>query len=395
MTRSDRRPDLWLHQQAMPFWIGRAQDPQHGGFVDRLSAGGEPYVEDPKTTLVQARMLFTCAHARLNGGGSECVDGAETALAFLTDHLRDPVDGGFFRAVGRDGDPAAPGANRVKDAYDHSFVLLGLAAWLRLGASDAAQTMLEETFAWFHGTLFDPATGGYHEDDRVTRPSEPYPLPRRQNPHMHLFEALLALYEATGEARWLDHSRRILGVFEAHFFDADTGSLREFLDRDLGEAPPPAGRIREPGHQFEWVWLLHRYAALSGDRRFDPHAAVLYRFGWNHGTHRGGRLGGGVYDEIDPSGAPMAVSMLLWPQTEGIKAHLARAESAGDREGMTRARQLSALMFKNHIAADRPIWRNQIDLDGRTLQPDAPTRLLYHVAMAIIEGQRLGAWTPQ
>lgn len=60
-----------------------------------------------------------------------------------------------------------------------------------------------------------------------------------------------------------------------------------------------------------------------------------------------------------------------------------------------RARQLSALMFKNYIAADRPIWRNQIDLDGKTLQTDAPTRLLYHVAMAIIEGQRLGAWEPQ
>jgi len=43
----------------------------------------------------------------------------------------------------------------------------------------------------------------------------------------------------------------------------------------------------------------------------------------------------------------------------------------------------------------RPAARNQIDLDGKTLQSDAPTRLLYHVAMAIIEGQRLGAWEPQ
>lgn len=212
MKRSDRRPDLWLYGQAMPFWVERARDRQNGGFFDRLSASGEPYAEDPKTTLVQARMMFTCAHARLNGGGSECVDGAEAALAFLADHLRDPADGGFYRGVGRDGDPAAPGANRVKYAYDHSFVLLGLAAWLRLGASAEAQAMLDETFDWFHRTLFDPATGGYHEDDSVTRPSEPYPLPRRQNPHMHLFEALLALYEATSKARWLEHSRRILDV---------------------------------------------------------------------------------------------------------------------------------------------------------------------------------------
>ncbi|WP_299364508.1 AGE family epimerase/isomerase [uncultured Paracoccus sp.] len=391
MTGSEARPDLWLYQDAMPFWVERAQDRRHGGFFDRLSADGARYAEDAKTTLVQARMLFTCAHARLHGGGSECVDGAEAALAFLTDHLRDSSDGGFFRAVGRDGSRAAPAANLVKDAYDHSFVLLGLAAWLRLGASPAARALIDTTFDWLHGTLFDPATGGYHEDDRVTRPAEPYPLPRRQNPHMHLFEALLALYETTGEARWLDHARRILGVFEAYFFDAETGSLREFLDRDLGPAPPPAGLIREPGHQFEWVWLLHRYAALTGDHRFDDHATALYRFGWTHGTHRGGGFDGAVYDEIDPSGAPITTSMLLWPQTEGIKAHLARAESAGERDGVARARHLSAMLFRNYISPDRPIWRNQIDLDSRTLQPDAPTRLLYHVAMAVIEGQRLGA----
>lgn len=395
MIGNDQRPDRWLHGEAMPFWITTARDRQHGGFFDRLSAEGRPYADDQKTTLTQARMLFSCAHARLHGGGVECREGAEAALTFLADHLRDGADGGFHRAVGRDGDPAGPGANRIKDAYDHSFVLLGLAAWLRLGPSASARSMLDETFDWFHRTLFDPSTGSYHEDDRITRPSEPYPLPRRQNPHMHLFEALLALYEATGEPRWLEHSRRILDVFETHFYDTQTGSLREFLDRNLGEAPPPAGHIREPGHQFEWVWLLHRYAALSGDRHFDSHAASLYRFGWNHGTHRGGGLDGGVYDEIAPTGAPISRSMLLWPQTEGIKAHLARAEFAGNRAGLARARQLSTLMFRSHIAADRPIWRNQIDLEGKTLQADAPTRLLYHVAMAIIEGQRLGAWEPQ
>jgi mannose-6-phosphate isomerase len=394
LASGTRNPQHWLYSDALPFWTARALDERYGGFFDRLSQTGEPYVDDPKTTLVQARMLFTCAHARLAGGGAECEAGAEAALAFLTAHLFDREAGGFFRAVGRSGDAAAADADRVKDAYDHAFVLLGLGAYFRLNPSQVVRTWIKRTFSWFHEALFDEATGGYHEDSRVHVPGEAYPLPRRQNPHMHLFEALLALYEATGERIWLDHARRILSLFRTYFFDRRTGSVREFLDHRLDQAPRPLGCIREPGHQFEWVWLLQRYAALSGENS-EEHASSLYGFGLNTGLHQTGPLAGAVYDEVAQSGAPLKTSLLLWPQTEGVKAHLARFESTKDSGAMALATSLARLIFANYIATDTPVWRNQIDTEGRTLQADAPTRLLYHVAMFITEGHRLGAWQGQ
>jgi mannose-6-phosphate isomerase len=209
---------------------------------------------------------------------------------------------------------------------------------------------------------------------------------------MHLFEALLALFEATGQGAWMDHAQRLLRIFRTHLYDPATGSLREFLGRRLEPAPQPIGLIREPGHQFEWAWLLHRYAALSGDDSAAPYAGALYAFGTRYGTHPAGAMKGATYDEVAPSGIPLKTSMLLWPQTEAVKAHLARYEETGEAGYRERAEAVTRLIFERFIAADRPIWRNQVDENGLTVQPDAPTRLLYHLIVFILEGERLGTW---
>jgi mannose/cellobiose epimerase-like protein (N-acyl-D-glucosamine 2-epimerase family) len=384
-------PARWLFEEAMPFWVRHALDERHGGFFTRLSADGEPYRDDPKSTLVQGRMLFACAHAALSGGGDDCLRGARAAFGFLTERLSDP-HGGFVRAVAADGAADGPGADSTKDTYDHAFVLLGLATFYRLDPSTELAAWIDRTWAYLQETLFDPSTGGYHEDSRVATPGTPYPLPRRQNPHMHLFEALLALNEATGERAWLDHAGRILAVFRKHLVDRGTGTIREFLGRDLDPAPPPGGLVREPGHHFEWVWLLRRYAVLSGDTSVEDDAAALYRFGVLHGRNPTGPFAGSVYDAVTPAGGELESTMLLWPQTEGVKAHLARFEATGNVAHLDDARRLAELIFEVYVSRERPVWRNQIDTRGKTLQADALTRLLYHVVVFVTEGIRLGVW---
>lgn len=384
LKRRAREARNWLMDACFPLWSERGVG-EHGLFREILSLDHQTAEQDTTRVRVQARQTYVFTEALKMGWKP---DMAADHIAMGLEALMGPClqsDG----LAGRVLDSAGGGlTDNSADLYDTAFVLFALAETVSaLDGAEHAREAATGILKAVDAKLRAP-DGGYFE-------SLPADQTRHQNPHMHLLEACLALHRADPDGDHLARAGEIVSLFD-RFFTAGPGDL-------LGEhfAPgwtQPAGRdadIVEPGHQFEWVWLLHRYAALSGDRRFDGHAAALYRFGWNNGTHRGGRLGGGVYDEIDPSGAPISTSMLLWPQTEGIKAHLARAESAGDAEGVARARQLTRLMFKQHIAADRPIWRNQIDPDGKTLQADAPTRLLYHVAMAIIEGQRLGAWEAQ
>src|SRR3546814_11907533 len=108
------------------------------------------------------------------------------------------------------------------------------------------------------------AFDGYSE--RQVARGEALPLPRRQNPHMHLLEAFLALYEASGEAHWLARAQSIHDLFRRHFLQP--GQLVEFFDADWREVPQNgrAGdlRPRDPGPFFHSAWLPPRFALVYG-----------------------------------------------------------------------------------------------------------------------------------
>ena len=116
--------------------------------------------------------------------------------------------------------------------------------------------------------LADPQHGGFFEEFAPGRTE--MKLPRRQNPHMHLLEALLALHVATGEKNWLRRAGALVDLFKRRFVDPQTGALIEFFAEDWSAAPGDEGRLREPGHQFEWVWLLFEYIARRDDERSLP-----------------------------------------------------------------------------------------------------------------------------
>lgn len=376
----------WLVETAMPFWLERAWDNAHAGFVSRLDARGEPVRDEPKASLVQSRMLFVCAHLAKVAGPGPWVEGIDRALAAL-EMFRDPASGGYVKALARDGSRTGAGADLRIDAYDQSFVLLGLGALYKVRPSVPVAAMIETTWRGLNDVLGDAQTGGFHEDSDARDPSRPYPMPRRQNPHMHLFEAFLEIFDATGKGQWLTAAAGMVTLLDRHFTDPRTGALREFLDRDLGPLPGPRGEIREPGHQFEWVWLLRRYGTLAG-LDMQERMAWLYGFG-RRGIVASGALAGLAVDELSADGTVRTPTLLLWPQTEALKAHLARAEG-GDAEAAERARALLGAMFRSHVQQDLPVWRNQVGPDGETLQPEAPTRLLYHLALAITEARRCG-----
>ena len=131
----------------------------------------------------------------------------------------------------------------------------GLAWALRLGPDPRLEAAIAATLAVVDGPFADPVHGGCW--DALPRPD----ALRRQNPHMHLFEALLALHETTGRADLLDRARALHALAVTRFLDPATGALREYYDDAWRVHPAPgAGRV-EPGHLFEWAWLLRRYEA--------------------------------------------------------------------------------------------------------------------------------------
>src|SRR5262249_28183117 len=178
----------WLIDHAWPLWLAHGIDWQRGAFHEHLDAGSLQCHAAFRRLRVAARQTYVfCTAARYG------VPDAKQAVALGLDFLRGPArlaDGGFAWRFDLDNQPI----DQTRDLYDHAFVLLAFAA--AAGVVGADQVRADAVALVEHiATQFVHPGGGYCE-------GIPAAQRRRQNPHMHLFEALLAASEAFGSERF-------------------------------------------------------------------------------------------------------------------------------------------------------------------------------------------------
>ncbi|MDA0786655.1 MAG: AGE family epimerase/isomerase [Proteobacteria bacterium] len=381
----------WLTRQALPLWSHAGYDAAAGGFVECLTLDGRPLLDRAKRMRVQARQIYVYSHAHLLGwtppaGGPGALEAARGGFEFLTRHYWRDDGGGFVYSVTRDG---APGDTRV-EAYEQAFALFAF-AWYHRASGDAdAMIWAERTLAFLDEKLADPAHGGYFEN-------LPHDLPRRQNPHMHLLEALLAWHVTSGDPAYLDRARVIVDLFRRKFFDTETGTLGEFFEADWAPAPGTAGQIVEPGHHFEWVWLLRRFAEASGEDT-GRQADALYQFAMTHGSdHEPGPARGLGFDSVLRSGADPRLghgtslddNKRLWVQTEAIKAQTARLESGPDAAASAHLELLLEQLFGLYLAVGHGNWQDHLDAGGGAIAETAPASSFYHLFLCLTEVLRV------
>lgn len=372
----------------VPRWLAAAGDPW-GGVHEGLGADGRPL--DPRglrTLLCQARTAFTLAHLHLATGDAGLLQAALAQEGFVDAAFRDP-SGGYRAACAPGGGAPVDAASRLRRSYDQSFVLLALVTLQRAAPDAGRAARIAALWEFIAGPLTDPASGALFDDERGMAPGGLW----AQNPQMHMFEATLQACEMSGDAVWLARAQVYADLAVRHFIDAGSGALHEFIAADR---QPAAGARIEPGHQYEWAWLLDRQAGLGGDPAGRIHAARMVDFVCRHGLRPDGPLAGAPYDALDPQGRVTEGSHLLWPLTEAGKFHAARFLATGAAADAAAARRCADLVFGRYLAprqADAaPFWVNRLDGQGASLWPAALSRLLYHIAIFVTEGNRAGLW---
>jgi mannose-6-phosphate isomerase len=366
----------WTRETALPFWGSIGVDAARGGFHERLDLSGRPAASVPKRVMVQGRQLYVYSHAALLGWygdgkrlADRCVDYLLSSF-YQTD--RNP---GWVYALAADGTIADP----MRDAYGHAFVLLGLAWYYRLTRDAQILSVIDDTIGFLDERLASDH-GGYRDAD---------PAPdaiRRQNPHMHLLEAFLALYEATGRNDHRDHALKMFELFRTRFFQPTTGTLREYFTDDLMPQAGPKGDIVEPGHHYEWVWLLRQLQRLTGVD-VDTYVCTLYKHADTHGWDGQGL----IVDELGSAGHVITASRRTWPLTEAAKANIAEGER---RRGTFDERAAHCFERLATRFLQRPIkagWVDRMTASGEPMLDFMPASTLYHVFCAIAEAARATA----
>lgn len=324
----------WLMAQAnglFDFFQFRTMNPK-GGFFD-LDDQGKPLggANPTRGIHVSARMVHCYSIGYLLGrpGSGDIID---HGMQYLWERHRDEQHGGYFWQVNDDGPVDAN-----KQGYGHAFVLLA-ASSAKVVGHPLADKMLADITEVLETRFWEPRHGAIAEEfQRDWLPVDDGRY-RGQNSNMHLTEALMAAFEATGDRAYIDKAESIadlvirrcaakVGFRVAEHFDPDWVIDQDYYHPD--EMFRPAGTT--PGHWLEWSRLLLQLWSLGGKKHgWMPDAAkALFvqsmSLGWD-------KEKGGFFYTLDWTDKPTKTNKLWWPMCEAAgAAHFLNEHLPSDR----------------------------------------------------------------
>lgn len=351
----------WLFDEVLPYWAEHGWDQKNGGFKEGLNLDDRvSESQSIRRVRVQARQIYSFAHAKALGWEGPADTLIQNGLSYMDQHCwRD--NRGIAHLITPSGDIH----DDRMDTYDQAFMLTAL-AWAH--RAEAANGLREKVSTLINtiDTHLALSDGSFKDDDQDT------PV-RRANPHMHMLEAYLALYEAFAEPEFLSRAGRMVELFELRFFDPVHDRIIEHFTPDWN-IDPDQGHRTEPGHAYEWATLLAKYERYTG------RDLASWRRRLMASTDRHGRNSEGfAVNEIDASGLDLDMGRRLWPQTEMLRARLVEPGSAPAGETERLIKTLMASYFKD---AGPGLWMDAYDGDGQPSATHIPASSLYHVMSA-------------
>lgn len=351
----------WLNLRALPLWSSIGLD-DAGRFAESLDGDGA----DPSTfqrSRVPARQLYVFARAGRIGWPGRWRSVLELGIdRYWVDFAR--PDGLVRALVSRTGEPLDDDAY----LYDQAFALLALASVAEAGVQgDNCALRAKALVLGLESRRL--ASGGWREvGDR----------PFQANAHMHLLEACQAWEALDPDGPWSAMVDEIVALAMERFIDRTSGALHEFFTDDWTAPPTGESALVEPGHQFEWAWLLTRHSIRRGDEAALAAARRLYGCGM-----RGVMDDPAVAcDELNADLSYRSRRARLWPQTEWLKAALILDRAGGDAADYAGDTVRARSAVARYLLADGR-WRDKLSPDGTFVEEPAPASSMYHLMAAM------------
>lgn len=369
-----KRLRRWLDQDALPLWWKVGAGKPDGGFYERIGQDAKPMLGDNRRARVQPRQAYCYAAAGQKGWNGDWRKAVDHGLHWFDQvfRLENGLYGNLADASGKLTDPTF-------DFYNQAFALFAAAqtALVFPERRDEMQIRALGILQVLQRDYAHPVIGF----EEANPPREPL----CSNPHMHFFEAMLAWEVVDPDGPWRELADEVASLAMEKFIDPQSGGLREFFDHNWAPMPGDKGRIMEPGHQFEWAWLLTRWGKLRKDTDAISKAKRLFEIGEKYGICARRKVAViSLHDDFSVHD-PLA---RLWPQTEWLKAAV---RLACVTRGEERYRYLSSAV--RAIGALQPfldtpisgLWFDKWPHDAPMIDEPAPASTFYHIVCAIYE----------
>ena len=355
----------WLIDDAYPLWSIQGVDARNGGFVEELDQRSHK-TNKPRRSRVHPRQIYSFAMAEQFGWTADVTGIIKRGMDYFVAHYR--REDGLFRTLC---DAEGKSLDDHAYLYDQAFALLSFAS-----AAQAlnARVEYESKALTLRNTIEQQLRT--HEKGFVS--GDTRSEIRKSNPHMHLLEACLAWCEVGNDAGWHTLAEELTNLAMEKFIQPN-GALKEFFTDDWQPTPGTAGRIVEPGHQFEWAWLLLRCNRNDAQRRRDA-ALKLIEIGESHGIYNGVVINALLDDfSIDDANAR------LWCQTEKIKAAVLAAQTTGEEKYLLMTCNAIDGLLPYLNTSIKGLWLDAQQPDGKLIDEPSPASTFYHIVAAIAQ----------
>jgi mannose/cellobiose epimerase-like protein (N-acyl-D-glucosamine 2-epimerase family) len=355
-----------------------------------LGLRGEPDVNAPRELYLTGRAVHCFAIEHLLGRpGADLI--ATRGVNALLEHFLDGERGGFINEVYPDGQPA----DTTKPAYGNAFALLAGATAL-IAELPRARELLEQASAalsdhfWVEadGAAVDAMTADWQEVD---------PTYRGQNANMHLTEAYLSAFDATGDVEYQRRAEAIAALLinnhaRAHgwrvveHFDPTWQAVPDFNIENKADPFRPYGVT--PGHALEWARLLLQLNALPGSRTPWALEAAVGLFATamrDVGKAAFDRDGAGIPYTTDFDGHPVAQARMWWVMAEAVGAATYLYHNTDDASYAGAYQRFWSHIREHFIDYDGGSWWHELSPEGHPAFHTWPTKPdLYHAYQATL-----------
>ncbi|UMZ12701.1 AGE family epimerase/isomerase [Pseudomonas sp. MPFS] len=345
-----------FQQVIVPLWQGPGWNPQLALPFEALDAEHRPLPPQRYRAMACARQLYVFSQLIGDAAAPFAQERAAALFRSLQRHFHDAEHGGWFYSI----DPQGAPLDRRKDLYTHAFIVFACAHyWAKVreplveSALDAALAVVARRFARDDG-LYEASL----DEDWSSLGSGPL-----QNPLMHLAEAFLATLAARDDQAVQEALLELCQGMQRCFIDPQHGVMME----------KPLGTVDnwfEPGHQFEWYFLLAS-SPLLRETALQTSLERAFAFTEQMGVDpQSGAVCAML--ELPPQAAPKDATQRIWAQAEYLRALTLRPDGQAALE-----RQLQALQGKFLHAGG---WHECLDAGGAVSRRDMPSTTPYHLA---------------
>lgn len=363
-----------LLKRWVPKWYEAFRDPLLGGYYERLNRNFKPLLTGQRRLVSQCRQLSIYSHAAFHQKSND-YSSIRNAFEFIVERYYEPSSGHWWFAI----DDKGNAKDRYSDLYALAFVIFSFSHYYRATGDDRAKDLADRALGFIDSAFRMPGLPGLAE--AVGGDGRPLPKLRRQNPHMHLLEACLFAHEVWGGKNYKKMADELVALFNDHFYDDQHNLVREFFNDDLSVHGIEGHRI-EPGHAFEWIWLLKKHQAIHGDNRHDAVTLALLETANAHGWDE---TYGGIYDTLRPDGTIVADTKRIWPFCEALKANVLMLEAGPDRQSLKDRTRDMVNVFKDKFMQERGFWTEWLTRDLTPVTDYMPATTPYHVYFGIME----------